>query len=281
MDIIINELSLIGQFQKKDDFVANITKLLPIFNIIDKQGFGLLKEHAFFDSKITDIETLSSILKSKNSNIRKIKSLLLKLARNPPYWNDSRRHNCDSDTYSFNGNNICDTSLAEASQRDKIILSFEHVDYINQELTIKKNDVNQAIFNIVKKDTFLEKLYQDKLISALKFCCFKFKKSNINFETLEKKFGFSGLNQEQTRNFISSFDVFTSMTWCDIDKSSSKKNGLNYKSYQGDWFNGTLHQDKSIKKFRVSQKYRCFGYRENDIFNVLRFEINHKNSDKG
>lgn len=36
-----------------------------------------------------------------------------------------------------------------------------------------------------------------------------------------------------------------------------------------------------IFKFRVSEKIRCFGYREKDTFFVLRIDLEHKLSDKG
>ncbi|CAC9627344.1 hypothetical protein [uncultured Gammaproteobacteria bacterium] len=101
--------------------------------------------------------------------------------------------------------------------------------------------------------------------------------SNLNFDQLEEKFGFNLLDSIQTNEFINSFNTFDSMNWSDIEQSI----GLEYKPYTGDWFNNSGHKGKVIKKFRVSKKYRCFGYREVNIFYVLRFEIDHKISDKG
>lgn len=37
----------------------------------------------------------------------------------------------------------------------------------------------------------------------------------------------------------------------------------------------------NICKFRVSEKFRCFGYRKKDTFFVLRIDLEHKLSDKG
>ncbi len=71
------------------------------------------------------------------------------------------------------------------------------------------------------------------------------------------------------------------MSWNDISISD----GLDYKEYspnkENNWFKNTKFSDKKIYKFRVTQKYRCFGYRELDTFYVLMFDIEHKISDKG
>ena len=38
---------------------------------------------------------------------------------------------------------------------------------------------------------------------------------------------------------------------------------------------------KGIKKFRITQRNRCFGYVNNGIFYVLRFDLDHELSDVG
>ncbi len=71
------------------------------------------------------------------------------------------------------------------------------------------------------------------------------------------------------------------MTWKDILLSD----GLEYKQYKpnrkNDWFRDNKYSKIDIYKFRVTQKYRCFGYRKGDVFHILRFEVDHKISDKG
>lgn len=45
---------------------------------------------------------------------------------------------------------------------------------------------------------------------------------------------------------------------------------------------GSLHLwKKGIKKFRITQRNRCFGYVENGVFYVLRFDLDHELSDVG
>ncbi|WP_373031749.1 hypothetical protein, partial [Sulfurovum sp.] len=58
----------------------------------------------------------------------------------------------------------------------------------------------------------------------------------------------------------------------------SASDGIEYKKY-----NNTLSGFTGIDiyKFRINQKYRCFGYRKGEIFYVLHFETDHKLSDRG
>lgn len=274
MEIIINELSLSGQFNNKDDFLDNLEKLLPIIKLIEKLRFILLKNYSFFSSQITPNKKLDQILYSRDSRVRKIKSYLLKLTNNPPYWEDTRKHICENDTYTYNSIDICNKSLAEASQRDKLILSFKHDDYDNERLQIKKNDDNIDIVNILSKNILLDDLYQNNAINALTFCKHKFSDSNLNFEKLETGYGFNLLSDIQTEEFISTFNTFSTLNWDDINHSD----GLRYKQYSGDLFGSDY---PTIHKFRVSSRYRCFGYRKEDIFYILKFEIDHRMSDSG
>ena len=59
-----------------------------------------------------------------------------------------------------------------------------------------------------------------------------------------------------------------------------------YKSYEpasksDNWFRGAKYDGLDIYKFRCKNPKRCFGYRKNDVFHVLRMERDHKISDNG
>lgn len=77
--------------------------------------------------------------------------------------------------------------------------------------------------------------------------------------------------------FLDSFVKFSLSEWSSINRDG----GFQHKPYRGDWFEKTKHAKKDIYKFRVTKKYRCFGYREKNEFFVLRFEVEHKISDNG
>ena len=61
--------------------------------------------------------------------------------------------------------------------------------------------------------------------------------------------------------------------------------GLDYKTYKKNrksrrYFSDDLWK-KGIKKFRIAQRNRCFGYVDNGVFYVLRFDLDHELSDVG
>jgi len=158
--------------------------------------------------------------------------------------------------------------------------------FLNETINIKCDKELVALKNYFLENTesILKdiELYLDSLdVEPLEYCLQKFKDSNLNFTLLEDTHGFNILSISQQKEFLSTFHKFSKMSWNDILKSSAYTKGLNYKQYDGDWFKNTKYSQKNIFKFRTSQKYRCFGYREKDIFFILRFEIDHKISDNG
>lgn len=282
MEILLNELSLTGQFRDENDFFDNLDSILKNINFIDKMNFLLLKKSDFFDSQITSSLKLMDLLKLKTDRSRKFKSSLLKLSQTPPFWDIEVKHNCEENSYIFNKNNVCMTSLAEACERDRVVLSFSHKEYNEDTITIYKDTECINLFNLINQTIFLDYLFKNSLIEPLKYCKYKFKNSKLSFEDINDGFNFDSLETEQqVKEFIEAFILFDKATWDDILKSD----GFKYKSYspnkKNNWFKDTESENKNIFKFRVNKKYRCFGYRDKDIFYVLRFEVDHKISDNG
>ncbi len=277
MDILLNELSLDGQFTDKDIFLDNLENLLYTIKVIEQLKFSLLKDYSFFNSQVTNSESFIEIAQSKDNRVRKLKSFLLRLSNNPPFWNTEQEHNCSDNSYIFNSNNICETSLAESCERDKFILSFKHNDYLEYNLLIKKNTNKINLYNILDRNLFLDYIFNLDKIIPLEYCKLRFKNTNLDFTLLDEITGFNLLNKKQVKEYISSFIKFSLMEWINIDNDV----GFQYKPYTGDIFKKTKYAMKNIKKFRTSQLYRCFGYRQENIFYVIQFEINHKISDNG
>lgn len=277
MEILINELSLTGQFKNEDEFLDNFDSILKIINFIDILNFSLSKEFKFFDMPVTSKYKLNDFLKLRIDKARRMKRFLAKLAQNPPFWNETQKHSCSRDNYTYNGNDICNTSLAESCERDKVVLSFSHVSFRDTSINIKKNNTDTSIYNLIEKDDFLEYLLSTTQIEPLDYCKLKFKNSNLNFSYLDDKYGFNILNRTQIKEFLDCFVKFSLLEWSSINRDG----GFQHKPYQGDWFKKTKYAKKDIYKFRVTQKYRCFGYREKNEFFILRFEVEHKISDNG
>jgi hypothetical protein len=282
MEILINELSLTGQFKDDNKFLDNFDKILKIIKIIDVLGFTLLKEYSFFQAKVTTTFKLDDFLRLRTDRARRMKRFLSKLTYNPPYWNEDQKNDCSKNSYLYHNDNVCNTSLAESCERDKTILSFTHNNFLKTDLEILKDGNPVSVYNFIDKSSFLNHLLSISQIEPLDYCQHKLKNSNLNFSNLENKYGFDLLNTtQQIDEFITSFKDFSQKSWNDIIKSSTNKKGLNYKAYDGGWFKNTQYSHLNIFKFRVIQKYSCFGYREKDEIFVLRFEIDHKISDNG
>jgi hypothetical protein len=95
-----------------------------------------------------------------------------------------------------------------------------------------------------------------------------FLKSKLNFSKIESKHGFSLVKKDDEKLFYKGLKKFSELSWTQI----SDDKGLYYKEYKG----GFKNISEKIYEFRFSEKYRCFGYKKDDNFFVLRFELEHK-----
>jgi hypothetical protein len=151
MEILINELSLHGQFATVDDFVnAAVKPLLLLLQQIDPARDFLLKKYDLWSANVTTTATLREVFKGSysrtNDEIRKSKTQLTVLLDNP-YWEDDRKHNTP-DNYQYNAANIFNTSLAESCERDKVVMSFVSSQFNSAILIVNKNSTSISIDNL-------------------------------------------------------------------------------------------------------------------------------------
>ncbi|WP_066301010.1 MAG6450 family protein [Bacillus sp. FJAT-29937] len=286
MEVLLNELSLEAQFESPETFLDSLKDIISIQNIMDLCSVTLLKHQDLYNFKVTGNRTLHDILIDKKistrSEARKFKIFLKKLMSDPPFWQENQRH-INSDRYFCEyTNEVSGYSLAEACERDKIVLSFVSQRFREISLDIKKNGQSISLLNIIDPRTFADYLLEEKKIDYKEYCNSRFEGLNISFLKLESNYDFNKLEEDEAKAFISTFKNFSEMTWDAIQQST----GLDFKKYQPpsrkvDWFLNSPNADKQIYKFRTSQKYRCFGYREGNVFYVLRFEVDHSVSDNG
>ena len=281
MDILINELSLEGQYSTVNKFLSE--GLSAFINVLDEilvTNHILLKKYDFYNTKITRDIILHDILKGNISReydqIRKFKRKLAMLFEEP-FWENDKKH-FDDDTYLFDNVKINDSSLAESCERDRVVVSFLHSNFQILEIPVFKNQDEISVDNLYDKFHFLELRRNRKGLSFKEYVKLKFVDTKLDFSLIDDKFGFALFSTTVEENaFLSSFEKFIKMSWDDI----SKDDGFEYKPYKDQGLFKRKYNDKNICKFRTSQKYRCFGYRENDTFYVIRFESDHKLSDKG
>ena len=280
MEILVNELSLDGQFSSEMDFLENgLRPILYIIKEINDIGNSILlfKKSDLFDAKVSLQFSLRDILKTGKlppfSELTAFKSQLVQLERDP-YW-DMNPIQTSNSTYFFNNKNISNSSLAEASERDKFVLSFHHPDFLKEQLILLKNELDIFIDNLFKKGSLTQLAYDRKSISFEKYCLVHFAKSKLDFSQIDATNGFNLLSLADEGSFLTAFKAFSESSWHQIHNSD----GLRYKLY-GDQ-NRFKQLGQKIYKFRVSDVKRCFGYRKDDRFIVVRFALDHSLSDEG
>lgn len=171
MDILLNELSLSGQYASREIFVEEILPtLIGVLDEIQKLFKATIyKNHEFYLSKVTKTDTIHDILLGDLSrqypSLRKIKRQFVSPLFAEPFWEDSRKHS-ENYSYTYEENDICNHSVAEACERDKVIISFrDSKPYKAETLSILKNGNEQiGIDNLVNAGHYSNVLHQRGII---------------------------------------------------------------------------------------------------------------------
>ena len=279
-EILINELSLSGQFSSADEFINGgaLINFAALLKEIKNTDALLYKKYDFFESKITKDMSIHNLLVGTISRqfdeIRKLKTGLACLFENP-YWEDSQKHNVNF-AYQYKGNCVSGQSLAEACERDKIVISFMHTDFPSGSLAVTREETEISLDNLLKEEDYFEAARNLNIISFEDYCARKFIGGKLDFSMVSKKEGFSLITREEEDLFFNGFRKFASLSWPEITKDQ----GFDYKEYKDNkrYFKSF---NRKIHKFRISQKYRTFGYVEQGIFHVLLFDLTHDLSDDG
>lgn len=275
MEILFNELSLTGQFDDLEDFTKNA--LLPFIAILkEMQNFStlLLKKGDVWERMITPDNNLHSVMISRTSDEARRFKLAIATLTKEPFWDFDTKQDTET-VYLFDGHNIKGSSPAEACERDKVIVSFISSVISCNPLHILRNDTSIALVNLTSSGILPKLLWDQKEITFESYVKTKFTGERFDFSKVENKMGFSEIQVQEQDLFIDTFHKITALTWDQIYSD----NGLKYKEYHGQ-LNESFRGRKTYK-FRASQKIRCHGYREDNIFVVIGFEVNHKMSDRG
>lgn len=283
--IYLNELSLEGQFREVDDFLDAALPVMKCLKFVTEKNMQINKHSTFYSQKITKDKTWNDLRGMRGDKVRRMKSLLLSTTDTPPYWDCQPELKQDlAAEYIYEGNDITATSLAEAAEDKGILLSFPHEAYDDRILKIVKDkEIDFAVPSAGTLKYLAEQLRESRQISFQEYLCARYEGTRLDFQELESEYGFQNFEEEEIRDCIQTFDKFVQMDkWNDIFSDR----GLHYKKYapasdRFDWFREEKYADKTIDKFRCINPKRCFGYREEDIFHVLRMERDHKISDHG
>lgn len=284
--IIINELSLNGQFSDSRDFW--MTGMPPFHRAVkDAISLGMkymYKQSQFYTMKATPNETLYSLLSAKETRIideaRRYKITLTRAISDEPFWDLAPKQDVNAH-YLIGENDVSGSSIAEAEARTGCLLSFIRSSYVNDPIIVQKDGIDIPVRNIWDEKQLYAILFEHGELSLKEYIISRFSGLKLDFSLIDDRNGFSLINQENQIEFIDSFRKFIELDWCEI----MTDNGLDYKNYNKNrkskrYFSDDLWQ-KGIKKFRITERNRCFGYVDNGIFYILRFDLDHELSDVG
>lgn len=282
MDFLLNELSLNGQYANFADFRDPLIDSIRTIKVLNDSGQNLLKKYGFYASKFSPVDDLNSVLKSNDDAIVRLKSIFSQNLQNG-FWELDQKHENDSEYH-------CDLtvlkngySIAEAFERDRVIISYPRSSYNSSVIKVRKNDEDLIeLLNLKSFKDTLDFLLEKGIISYDCYSKNYFKNTKLNFDKIEVDYGYDYLEANQRPIFLNAFKDFVNMDWTQIHSSD----GLEYKKYSpsraiDNVFSNPKYSGKAIYKFRVTQLMRCFGYRNADTFYVLRFENDHSVSDRG
>ncbi len=162
--IIINELSLSGQFHDSQDFWKN--GMPPFYKALqDARSFGvgyLFKQGSFYGAQATPDKTLHDLLTAPEARIideaKRYKSTLARAICNP-FWDDAPQQDLNAH-YLADEADVSGSSVAEATARAVCLLSFIRSLYEKHPVVVTKDGVAIPVGNIWKEKQLSSILFE-------------------------------------------------------------------------------------------------------------------------
>ena len=160
MELILNDLSLHGQFAELDDFEDYFIEYLnkPIDFIID-QRIPLLKKQDTFNRKITKDTTMYTYFReaSNRTVATIIKKKIVDMAIDEPFWDtkDRMRSKPDIKNYQYPDKQSEPNCFTEAIERKCPLLSIQKDNMAEERIECYRDQESVEIANITNVNTFL------------------------------------------------------------------------------------------------------------------------------
>lgn len=267
--------------------LLGVIKTLSSFGVND-----ILKKSSFYDSEVTGTLKLYELTKSRMSpEVLAVCSQLSRM-QGEPFW-DVKSSQAEGIRYFLQRSGKGETTVeedvtasgvAEAYARKGCLISFRDDGYEGTSENVRREDEvdypETGVTNLHDKEETEQFLFESGQIDYQGYIksryCVK-----LMYDELSANHGLNLVNSANFRQFFASFKDFEEYSWQQIITSD----GFDYKEFKNNkntrsYFSTELWA-KGIHKFRVSQEIRCFGYREGDIFHLLRIDLDHVLSDKG
>lgn len=284
MEFLLNERSLHGQFDNIEEFLTSLRPVVKCMELIrDYSDMRIYKIQNFYECRITTKEKICDLKKhSVSDELMRFQLSLDNEIYEEPHWDKDPIHDV-SDVFTWEGEDVTATSLAEAAVTENSLLSFESDKFKDCVLLIENMEREYRVNSIYTPKYLLEQCEKNIEIDRRNMLSVRYDETRIDCSTLEEKYGVDFLEKHEFEMLVSSLDKFVQHhSWEDIDRDD----GLQYKKYnpnssKDNWFKGAKYKGRTIMKFRFSDVLRCYGYRKNDKFRILRLERDHTISDKG
>ncbi len=282
MDFILNEKSLNGQFESINSFLESLSSNTKCFALIrQNHENNITKISDFYKCNITPNKKILDLKTEPCSDkLMRFQMQLDQEIQTVPYWDETPEHDI-SKAYCWNGENVSATAIAEAAKRNIPLLSFKSDFFTDCKLDVSLESEKYNIDSIYSPKYLANHFSREIHLDKDEFLKIRYEDTKIDCTFLEKKYGSSILEKNEYHLLLSSLDKFIELSWTDIEKDD----GLEYKKYKPspkeNWFKNSPFRRQTIMKIRFSDVLRAYGYRHNDRFRLLRFERDHKKSDKG
>lgn len=150
-NLIVNELSLDGQFDNEEDFELNLQESCKIFGLQHRLNVGLFFSSLIYQRQITKNSNISKYLSiSRSDEARKLRAFL-----EQNFWDEDAKHSHNV-SYTCTYTDLTHGySLAEACERQCNIYSFEHTNYTEKIIAISKNSEHFSLKNYTNLNDFI------------------------------------------------------------------------------------------------------------------------------
>ena len=112
MDFLVNDLSLVGQFQDIPSFHAAVERLMKIRQVVRQHGSVLYCHRKLAHAQVTPIAVMQRAV--QGLPLSQQRAWMQWLTMNGPYWEDARVHGSD-DYLDVNGDIVTDTAIGETA----------------------------------------------------------------------------------------------------------------------------------------------------------------------
>jgi hypothetical protein len=140
VDLLVNELSLHGQFQDLASFQDSIGRIMKIRSIARRHLRSLYCHRDLVNRHVNPDERISSAVRALPPNEQR--AVMAWLSQHGPFWDDDRHHD-GGDWYECNGEIVTDTAVGEAAHRllhgiERDLVSFQPSDFVYAPVAVER-----------------------------------------------------------------------------------------------------------------------------------------------